>query len=100
MDPPTNKLHSLWPHASYRGVHFSQALRRDMKTAVAFGSEGHVLVCAVVENEGPFGATMVVETKGHFVAKAILSGKNGTQQPHYIPPRCPKLVNNVCRVQT
>ena len=42
-----------------------------MKTAVAFGSEGHVLVCAVVENEGPFVVTRVVETKGHFVAKAM-----------------------------
>ena len=58
-----------------------------MKTAVAFGSEGHVLVCAVVENEGPFVVTRVVETKGHFVAKAML-GKKQLSKPILQPQAC------------
>jgi hypothetical protein len=58
---------------------------------LAFYSNGYVLVCAVVENEGTFcnkGKFPYVKgvvTKGHFVAKAIL-GKNGAQQPHSIAP--------------
>ena len=39
----------------------------------------------VVENEGAFCNKGKPQTKGHFVAKAILE-KNGAQQPHSIAP--------------